>query len=66
MTTPQNIGPWRKSSYSGANGDCVEVAFSAEATLLRDSKDPEGPVLLFNPSEWTAFKHGVQAGEFDS
>ncbi|MEV8637530.1 DUF397 domain-containing protein [Streptosporangium sp. NPDC051023] len=68
---------WRKSSLSGNNGgDCVEVAelehpvqrpaHKQDATLaLRDSKDPHGPVLFFNDSEWAAFLNGVKAHEFD-
>jgi Domain of unknown function (DUF397) len=40
---------WRKSSYSASNGgDCVELADAsgADAVAVRDSKDPDGPVLL--------------------
>ena len=39
---------WRKSSHSGSNGgDCVELADAAGAVVaVRDSKDPDGPVLL--------------------
>ncbi|WP_327048120.1 DUF397 domain-containing protein [Microbispora sp. NBC_01189] len=32
---------------------------------VRDSKDPEGPALLFTPAEWAAFLDGVRAGEFE-
>jgi Domain of unknown function (DUF397) len=32
---------------------------------VRDSKDPDGPVLAFNSSEWRAFTAGVKAGEYD-
>jgi Domain of unknown function (DUF397) len=56
---------WRKSVASGGNGDCVEVAFTAEAVLVRNSKDPSGPRLSFSYSEWTAFMTGAQRGEFD-
>lgn len=32
---------WRTSSYSGANGDCVEVGRPAPGVIaVRDSKDP--------------------------
>jgi Domain of unknown function (DUF397) len=58
---------WRKSSYSGSSGgNCVEVAqFPASAIAMRDSKDPDGPRLVFTPDEWQAFVAGVKAGEFD-
>ncbi|MEU9839391.1 DUF397 domain-containing protein [Actinomadura sp. NPDC048032] len=39
---------WRKSSYSASNGgNCVELADAATGVAVRDSKDPDGPVLLF-------------------
>ena len=62
---------WRKSSYSSSNGgNCVEVAAvarsgSARVVAVRDSKDPDGPVLAFTHAEWQAFVRGVQAGELD-
>ena len=49
---------WKKSSYSGYNGDCVEVATVSDV-LVRDSKDPEGPRLSFAPAEWRAFLASV-------
>ena len=54
---------WRKSSRSGANG-CVEVALVGDGIAVRDSKDPNGPTLLFTAHEWRAFLTGIQAGEF--
>ena len=55
---------WAKSSRSGTNGNCVEVAFLGEGRVaLRDSKDPEGPVLRFTHGEWSAFVDGVADGE---
>ncbi|WP_405089047.1 DUF397 domain-containing protein [Microbispora sp. NBC_01389] len=70
---------WRKSRFSGNNGgNCVEVARLDNVTdgpehkpghdrliAVRDSKDPEGPALLFTPAEWAAFLDGVRAGEFE-
>ena len=58
---------WRKSSWSAGNGgDCVEVARNLPgAVAVRDSKDPEGPKLVFAPDEWRAFTAGVTAGKFD-
>jgi hypothetical protein len=57
---------WRKSSYSGpAGSNCVEVAdLGGRWVAVRDSKDPSGPVLVFTPAEWEAFREGVRAGEF--
>ncbi|WP_267244947.1 DUF397 domain-containing protein [Streptomyces sp. PR69] len=51
---------WRKSSYSGTEGgSCVEVAASPTTIHVRDSKDPEGPMLTLTPSAWAAFTSQV-------
>lgn len=55
---------WRKSARSGHNG-CVEVAFASGRIAVRDSKDRQGPVLVFTSREWEAFVGGVRDGEFD-
>jgi len=54
---------WTKSSFS-KEGDCVEIAATDDAILVRDSKDKSGPMLHFTPSEWDAFLAGAAAGEF--
>jgi hypothetical protein len=46
-------------------GNCVEVARDGDQVLVRDSKDPAGPVLAFTAGEWAAFAAGVKACEFD-
>lgn len=57
---------WFKSSRSGGNGDCVEVAFvDGGRVAVRDSKNPTGPVLVFTSTEWDAFTGGAKDGEFD-
>jgi hypothetical protein len=48
---------WRKSTRSnGSGGNCVEVADNLPGVVaVRDSKDPDGPVLVFEPEAWRAF-----------
>lgn len=57
-------GQWFKSRFSSHGAGCVEVRFVGDAALVRDSKDPDGPVLVFNRGEWEAFELGVFDGEF--
>ncbi|MEV6813318.1 DUF397 domain-containing protein [Micromonospora sp. NPDC051296] len=52
---------WRKSSHSGDEGACVEVAVVPGTVAVRDSKDPDGPLLLFPPAAWTAFAQAPPA-----
>lgn len=53
---------WRKSSRSGSNGgNCVEVATNIPGIVaVRDSKDPNGPSLTFDPNAWTAFTKAIK------
>jgi hypothetical protein len=60
--TLQATFTWRKSSYSGQQGDCVEVASFGASVLVRDSKDTDGPVLSFSMSNWNAFLSDVRTG----
>jgi hypothetical protein len=46
---------WRKSSYSGSEANCVEVAGQDERVLVRDTKDRAGAVLRFSPAAWRRF-----------
>lgn len=66
-------GPWTdncvevrfaKSSQCDT-GSCVEVASCSCGVQVRDSKDPDGPILDFTHAEWAAFVAGAQLGEFD-
>lgn len=60
---------WFKSSRSGNGGDCVEVATNLiereAAIFVRDSKNPEGGTLTFEPDAWQEFIAGVRSSEFD-
>ncbi|MEV7971081.1 DUF397 domain-containing protein [Sphaerisporangium sp. NPDC088356] len=62
---------WRKSTYSGSGDQCVEVALVGNASdagvqalsvLLRDSKNPSGPVVAVTSGQWRAFVGGVKMG----
>ncbi|MGK5445013.1 DUF397 domain-containing protein [Micromonospora sp. URMC 105] len=58
--------PWRKSTRSQTS-NCVEVAplgTGPAVVALRDSKDPGGPVLLFNRAGWLGFVGGAKNGQF--
>jgi hypothetical protein len=61
------VAQWRKSSFSGSNGGaCVEVAEDLPGFVaVRDSKDPDGPRLMFTPAQWQAFAARVKADQFD-
>lgn len=51
---------WRKSSFSGNYGSCVEVAFS-NTVGVRDSKKPESGQLTVPPARWIAFLARVKS-----
>lgn len=61
-----HIGAWVKAGKSGGNGgDCVEMRRNGDRIEVRDSKDPDGPVLSFRPSEVDAWLDGARGGEFN-
>jgi hypothetical protein len=67
MNTPDlSAARWRKSSRSGdTGGQCVEVADLVPVVAVRDSKNPDGPKLVFDAAAWRAFAGRVKAGGHD-
>jgi uncharacterized protein DUF397 len=57
---------WLKAQASTYNGQCVEIAAASNAVAIRDSKDPNGPILVYTHAEFKAFLDGARNGEFDS
>lgn len=55
-------GPaWRKASYSGPEGDCVEAAaLTTRHVGVRDSKDPLGLVLALDAKAWRALLNNIR------
>lgn len=57
---------WRKSTFSGQNGECVELAQLPDGTIfVRNSNHPDAGTLAFTRAELTAWLQGCKAGEFD-
>ncbi|MWA00160.1 DUF397 domain-containing protein [Actinomadura sp. LD22] len=65
MKAREDLFVWHKSSYSAQGADCVEVAGSASACAVRDSKDPNGPVLALTPHAWSTLVHAIKTGAHD-
>ena len=62
----QGCAGWRTSSYSAYNGNCVEADGCACGIAVRDSKDPDGPVLRFDAHAWRDFASALKAGTIAS
>ena len=58
---------WRKSRRSNPSGNCVECAVLPDdaGIAVRNSRDPQGPALIYTPAEIEAFILGVRDGDFD-
>ncbi len=56
MTNPDlSRADWRRSKYSGSNGNCVEIGATGPTILVRDTKDREGGTLAFDALTWAGF-----------
>ncbi|MGJ6966622.1 DUF397 domain-containing protein [Streptosporangium sp. G11] len=57
---------WRKSHFSNPSGNCVELADLPDGRVaMRNSRDPEGPALIYTRRQVGDFFRGVKGGEFD-
>jgi hypothetical protein len=58
---------WQKSSRSNPSGNCVELTrlHGSPDIAVRNSRDPEGPALVYTPEEMAAFIEGARGGDFD-
>lgn len=57
---------WRKSSASNSQGACVEVAsLDSGEFAVRNSRNPDGPALIYTRAEMAALIAGIKLGDFD-
>jgi hypothetical protein len=56
---------WRKALRSMSNGACVEVASATKSIVIRDSMDPNGPVLRYPTNSWNSYISAARAGGLD-
>jgi hypothetical protein len=56
---------WRRSTRCSTNG-CVDTSLTADAYLVRDSKEIGGAILSFGPAQWMEFISAIKAGEFSN
>lgn len=56
---------WRKSSYSGAGNDCVELVVAGNGAAVRDSKNPDAGDVVFSGTGFSAFVGVVKDGRLD-
>lgn len=55
---------WRKSSFSGGNNDCVEVARRPNIAAVRDSKNTDGPIIELSGRALNHFLTAVRGSSF--
>ena len=66
MTDPvdRESTTWIKAAASMDSGNCVQMRRNADMVEIRDSKDPNGPILRFTGAEFAAWLDGATRGEF--
>ncbi|MQS13599.1 DUF397 domain-containing protein [Streptomyces kaniharaensis] len=55
---------WQKSSFSGTNANCVEIAIDGDHIYIRESDDPT-TIVTTTRAKLHAWLRGAKAGEFD-
>jgi hypothetical protein len=66
MTQNEISKDWFTASACGENNSCVQVRIHQSGAVdVRNSTDPEGPMVSFTREEWAAFLTGTKEGEFD-
>jgi hypothetical protein len=60
----QRTTPWIKASRSSGSGDCVELRRHAGTVEVRDSKNPDGPVLKLTSAQFSAWLNGAKGAGF--
>lgn len=65
--TSLSLVTWHKSRRSSPSGNCVELAKLPDGAgvAVRNSRDPEGPALIYTRAEIAVFLRAARAGEFD-
>jgi hypothetical protein len=58
---------WRKSSKSGGDSatGCVSVALLSSCSVIRDSKDPDGFMIVVSHASLIVFLREIKQGKFD-
>jgi hypothetical protein len=56
---------WHKSSRSNSSGSCVEVAELSGGRAVRDSKNPDGGMIVVSAPAFQAFVDGIKRGTFE-
>lgn len=60
------VAGWRKARRSVATGECVEVAPLTGNIVVRDSMNPDGPILQYSAISWQSFLKATKRGKFDT
>ena len=55
-----NQPAWRVATYTGGNGNCVEVGDTGHAVLVRDTKDRASGTLTFPTVTWQSFTNSLK------